>query len=237
MKAFRYLICLAAAVGISGTALAGTFTFVTPSGATDAAGDPVNAEAIFTTSAGMLSITLQNLLVNQKDVGQNISDLFFTFNNVTAGGSLSSSSGLERTVHPDGTFTDGSMVSTGWAFSVTGGVFHLNGLAGAADVPAHTTLGGPDGSNLYSNSNASINGEVGHPKHPNPHNPFLVGDVTFTLAIAGINSDTTINGVIFSFGTAPGDNVPSRVPDSGTTAMLLGGALTCLGVVRRYVKH
>jgi len=30
---------------------------------------------------------------------------------------------------------------------------------------------------------------------------------------------------------------PAHVPDGGTTAMLLGGALTCLGVVRRYLKR
>ena len=237
MKAFKYLICLAAAVGISGTALAGSFTFVTPGGSTDTAGEAVNAQAIFTPGNGTLSITLDNLIVNQKSVGQDLSDLFFTLSNVTAGGSLTSSSGLERTVVFGGTFTDGSTVSTGWGFTVTGGVFHLNALVGGT-APTHTIIGAPDGSNLYSNANDSITGSAMHT--PGVHSPFLVGDVTFTLAIAGINSDTIVTGATFSFGTTAGDNVPGTpptVPDSGTTSMLLGGALACLGVMRRYLKR
>src|SRR5262250_3276295 len=110
MKALKYLACLASALGIVSTALANSFTFVTPSGATDSVGEPVSAQAIFNTSGDMLSITLNNLIVNQKSVGQNISDLEFTLSNVDMGGSLTSSSGLERTVASNGTFTDGAVV-------------------------------------------------------------------------------------------------------------------------------
>src|SRR5438046_10409798 len=80
-KILKPLICLALAVGFSSTVLAGSFTFTTPTGSLDSAGDPVSAQAVFVTGNGTLSITLSNLLVNQKDVGQNISDLFFTLNN------------------------------------------------------------------------------------------------------------------------------------------------------------
>src|SRR5947207_13309128 len=81
MKRLKPLICLALAVGFSSTALAGSFTFTTGAGSTDSAGDPVSAQAGFVTGNGTLSITLSNLLVNQKDVGQNISELCFTLNN------------------------------------------------------------------------------------------------------------------------------------------------------------
>lgn len=249
MKTRKYFTCVAC-LAVCGSASAfTTATFVTGSGATDAAGDPVNAQAVFTTSGDMLTITLTNLLVNQLSVGQNISDLFFTLNNVTTGGSLTASSGLERTVHPNGTFTNGSVVSTGWVFSVSGGVFHLDGLNTAAFVPSHTILGSPDGTtNLYSNSNDSINGEVGKPGHkkPNPHNPFLAGDVSFTLDIPGINTNTVVTSATFSFGTAPGDTsgggghctsgCGESAPDGGSTSVLLGVAVTCLGVMRRYLR-
>jgi hypothetical protein len=224
---------LLVALFCTSAAFAGTFTFSTAPGATETGGNAVNAQAIFTTGNGTLEITLNNLLVNPKTVAQNISDLFFTLNNVTTGGSLTSSSGTERTVAANGTFTDGSSVSTGWVFSVSGGTFHLDGLNSALDVPAHTIIGAPNGSNVYSNANNSITGN-------GPHNPFLRSGVTFDLAIAGINADTVITGATFSFGTTSGDNVPgggNNTPDSGMTLVLLAIGLAVCEFGRRVLSN
>ena len=52
----------------------------------------------------------------------------------------------------------------------------------------------------------------------------------------GVNADTLVNDVVFSFGTTPGGNVPVNpptVPDGGTTIMFLGAALSGLGLIRR----
>jgi hypothetical protein len=62
---------------------------------------------------------------------------------------------------------------------------------------------------------------------------FVGGLSSFTIpqlgsgpnGFGGISSATLFNGT------------PTTTPDGGTTAMLLGGALTGLGVVRRYVKR
>jgi hypothetical protein len=58
----------------------GTSIFVTPSGSMSG-GNPVNAEADLTTSAGSITITLKDLQANPKDVAQLVSDLSFAVGN------------------------------------------------------------------------------------------------------------------------------------------------------------
>src|SRR5205085_2612081 len=71
----------------------------------ESGGNPVNATALFTTGAGFVDIKIVNLENNPNTVAQNVSDLFFTLNSgTTVGSSLSSSSGMERTVNNDGTY-------------------------------------------------------------------------------------------------------------------------------------
>ena len=105
-------------------------------------GNAVDASATFTTSADQITVVLNNLLVNQKDVGQNISDLFFTVSTGQNSGSIDQamSSGLERTVNADQTFTDGALVSPDhWELQTSGGQLLLNDLT--AGQPIQTILG------------------------------------------------------------------------------------------------
>jgi hypothetical protein len=218
---------------IPGWARADSFIFLTPSGSTDSKGDPVDAKAVFTTSNGSLHIELTNLLVNQKDVGQNISDISWHVASGLSSGSLTSSSGLERTVAKGGTFKDGSVVSTGWKLT-PGSTWELTGLDGAADSPAHTILGSPSGSK-YSNANGSIAGN-------GPHNPFLAGTVSFDISISGLTASDKIDTATFSFGTTAGDDVQGRLDPAPepSALLLLGGMFSGLGVFgcyRRYTRR
>src|SRR5215831_2594336 len=95
------------------SAHATSITFVTPTGSSTGGG-PVNSEADFVTSTGQVSITLTNLQANPKDVAQLISDLQFVMSGGITTGTLDSSSAQEITVHNDGSFTLGPVVSTGW---------------------------------------------------------------------------------------------------------------------------
>lgn len=220
------LTVLAASLVLAPAAEASISTYTTSAGSTDSAGDPVSATATFTTGAASLTVTLQNLLVNQKDVGQALSDLGFTFDTGQTTGTLASSSGLARTVASGGgTFTDGAVIATGWGIDnpVSGGLRLCDLCAGAAG-PAHTIIGEPNASNLYAAANGSIAGN-------GPHNPFLAGIVTFNLAIPGLTAASVVNSVFFSFGTTEGDNVPGvpgselpRVPEP-STLLLLGSGL------------
>lgn len=169
-----------------------------------------------------MTLTLTDTVVNPNDVSFNLSGFMFTLAGAT-GGTLVSSSGLERTVAANGTYTNGSTVATGWLFSASSGTFTLNDLGGAG--PAHTLIGSPDGSNVYSNANPSIKGN-------GPHNPFLANTITFNFTFTGgVSSTSTPTNIQFQFGTAPGFS--SNVPEP-LSLSLVGGGLIALGLFRKH---
>jgi hypothetical protein len=195
-------------------------TFVTPTGATTSGG-PVNAEAVFTTGAGTITITLTNLQANPKDVAQAISDLSFT---VSAGSNLTLSSATNPTVNlinivnhvgvPDGTGVAGFAYSS----TATTGLFEQ---LGSGTGPAQLIIGpGP-----YTNANGSINNNK-------PHNPFIDQTVTWTDFASGVTASTKITAATFSFGTTLGANLvpgvpatPVGVPEPSTMALAALGTM------------
>jgi hypothetical protein len=214
---------------VASTASATSVSFVTPTTATDSAKEPVNAKVTFTTSANTVTIVLQNLQLNEKSVGQNLSSLLFTIDGGQKTGTVSSSAGVERTVNSDNTFVVGSSTSAGWVLSTSGSGLLLNVLAGTGHAgPAHTILGPPTGS-TYSNANSSIAGNK-------PHNPFLGLSATFTLNVPGVTANSTISAATFGFGTTAGDNVVGDhvqpVPEP-STIVLASLALASVGLYRR----
>jgi hypothetical protein len=198
-------------------AQASTVTFSTPSPAT-VGGQPVSASATFVTSVNNIMISLVNNQANPTSVVQNLSDLGFSLSTGQTSGSLSSSSGMERTIAGNGTFSDGSTVSTGWQLDNMGAPFRLH-LLGTPQAPSHTIIGPPDNSNLYSNAKGSIAGN-------GPHNPFLAGVVTFDLNVPGVDANTTIRSAFFSFGTTEGNNVTGTTGGSTTGGNTTGGNTT-----------
>ncbi len=203
-------------------------TYVTPNGSTDAASEAVSAQADFTTGNGTVTILLQNLQVNPISVGQALSDLFFTIDTGQTSGTLIHSSGMERTIAVGGSFTDGGTVGTGWSLStsiVDSNTGLLLDVLGTAIAPAHTIIGPPDGSNVYSNANSSIAGN-------GSNNPFLALSASFTLSVPGVTADSIVNSAVFSFGTTEGDYVTgypgNDVPEPATLTLLALGGLVLL---------
>lgn len=231
----RKLFMLLAVVAVASwatAALATTVTFVTPTGALEPVGNlPVNAQVIFTTTTDELHISIVNLQTDIKAVSQCISGLSFVLSNDSLNSaSLTTSSGLARSVASDGTFSDGSNVSTGWTLSGSGGLtgFELNLLGTNPPAPSHTIIGPADGT-TYSNANSSITGN-------GPHNPFLFGTegspVEFILNIPGLTASDTITAATFSFNTSAGDNVPGSPVPLPSSLLLLGSGLVPLAVFR-----
>jgi hypothetical protein len=208
-----------------------TFYFETPVGST-MDGLPVDVGVTFGTFADSVTITIQNLQANPTSVIQNLSDLGFAFTGLNAptSGTISSSSGVERIVAGDGTFTSGNTVDTGWY--LTSDVIFPFGtglelyVLDTAVGPAHTIIGPAGPGDLYSNANGSIAGN-------DPHNPFLYG-ATFTLSVPGIVGSTGIAGVEWSFGTTAGNIIQTPEP---TTLLLLGSGMLVLAFARRYRKR
>jgi hypothetical protein len=227
IKLFR-VICLVLLCGPAAFASTNTFT----AAGNSSGGNTVNASATFLTGTGTISITLNNLLSNQKSVGQNISDLFFSLSNGATTGTLLSSSGTELTVNSNGTYSVGSAASTGWVLTSSGSSLLLEGLGTGTQGPKHTIIGrsnsGTYSGGAYSNANSSIAGN-------GPHNPFLESGVTFSLSVAGVTTATTVTGATFSFGTTAGNtlagtaSVPESVPEPSTWLLLLIGATAMFG--------
>src|SRR5262245_52089199 len=223
MKSLSLRSGLLAVLG-SGLAMANSATFVTPAGSMS--GGPVNAQADFTTGAGIVTIDLTNLLsaAQVNDVAQNLSDLFFTLSGTFATGLVSDAnrtySGKLIDIAGGGAVTtdggNGNPASYNrWFFSNTGSTFHLDDLGGGA--PAQTIIGGTTSTTTYPGANGSIAGN-------GPHNPFLQGTAHFVLTIPGVTAATNITAATFSFGTVPGVNIPGHaVPEPRLVSFLFIG--------------
>jgi hypothetical protein len=229
------------AVGLVGWALAAsvagagytTYEFMTPTGSTDTAGEPVSAMAMVTLhDGGTITVSLTNLISNQTSIGQNVSGFYITLGSTPSTASISSSSGTLRTVSSTpkyGTYTDKGSGDAGWSGKLgsilSGNTIVLDGLNGTY-TPNRTLLGSPDASNLYSAGNSSV-------VNNDPHNPFLAGTITFDLTVAGVSSTTSISSVKFQFGTTAGDfvqgkNVPTT-PEPSSLALACAGCLAIVG--------
>jgi VPDSG-CTERM motif len=242
------------AIAVMAIAVVGSFLTAGSAKAVSFTGDGglgagFSATADFTTSlAGNLILTLTNTgTADVNDPSKVLTAVFFDIagNPTRTLSSVSAVLGAGSTVvyDPDGQ-PAGGVVGGEWAyanflastnpFNATQGVSSAGlGLFGAATFPGADLAGPPNGAVngvqygilptgwTSAGDNAGLTGSGGLIKNS------VVFDLgAFTLADLGL-----ISNVGFQYGTAFGEN---QVPDGGgTTLMLLGSALACLGVLRR----
>jgi len=219
------LMIAAAVVACAASLQALPITVSTPAGATEQGGLPVEASAaFFFAEQNSIEITLTDNLANPRSVAQLISDISFSLSSGQTSATIVSDTCSLIRVDQNGHFKISSVTSAHWGIdsSFSGGI-HLTALGFVG--PAGLIIGPPDNTNVYSAANNSIAGN-------GPHNPFTDTEIAFFLNVPGVNRDTLVNNVVFSFGTTPGNDVPAGVPDDGTTVVLLGAALSGLGLIR-----
>jgi len=222
-------IALASASAI-GSAHASTFT-VSGSGSDGA----LSAQADFSISNGQIIVTLTNTLSASTivSVGQTISDVSFNLSNLAGTPGTALASGQQGNVNSGATVTYASgspgrfIGSGGGSYTVSGDTVTLEAIGGSQ--PDELILPFIADGGTYASGNPGLVA----------HNPYTIGPATFTLALSGVTSTTTITGVTFSFGTGPdtflstGSNPPPPVPEPASIALLGTGMAGLATIMRR----
>lgn len=214
------------------SAKASTFT-ATGSGSDGA----LSAQADFTITNGQIVVTLTNLLSASTivSVGQTISDVSFNLSNAAGTVGTATASGQQGNVNSGATVTYASgtpgrfLGVGGGSYTVSGSTVTLEAIGGGQ--PTELILPFMANGGTYASGNPGLVA----------HNPYTIGPATFTLALGGVTSTTTITGVTFSFGTGPdtfltaGSNPPPPPPPipEPTTIALLGTGLAGLSLMLR----
>ena len=221
-------LIVVAALALGSRAMASPIVFKTPVGSLDSAGNPVAAEADFSFADGSLTLVLKNTQSGDQQADQLLTDIFFNLSSTTTG-ALTAVVGTQ--IHFDGGSGDVDPLTGNWRLQT-----------GISPFPSEFHL-----DMLFQQPNLGIVGP-----NPNPgaslqtgsHNPLYDQQATFTITDKNIFANTTVSGVVFSWGTDactsitdsnciggdPGSGVPEPI-SLGT----VGIGLLALLALRRYL--
>ena len=193
------LLQLIFVAGMAATACFGStsYTFL----GTDSAGDPVDALATFTLSSNTLTLTIQNLIGNQKDVGQAITGIKFNLAGLTSHPTEQGTATTETVGNGGTTTLHTGTALNGWTATTSLSAVSLSVFG--AGQPDQSILGAPNASGVYSSANSSIDGN-------GPHNDFVDQIATFTFTgLTGVNTNAALSSLLsnvrLGFGTANND--------------------------------
>jgi len=209
-------------------------TITTTASGTNTSGDSVSGSVRFITSLNKIDVFLTNLTANPDNIAQVLTNLEFHLSTGQTTASVANTFAQLRTVNSDGTFTAGSKItSSDWTIGATSYTYEnatVSGMKLTALGPPNGAeqgiIGPPDGSMEYSDANSSVAGSP-------PHNPFLWnltsdssgatyptgvlfpnGAVHFVLTVAGVTSASSVDHIVFSWGSTEGNFLEVPLPAS-----------------------
>lgn len=201
---------------------AGIFNF----SGTSVDGHPVSGSADFTLNAGADTITvkLTNTTATTNDAGELFTGLDFTVGGLTP--TMTSDTGVERTVDGSGGFTDSAPgQNLTWSLvSLGSGTYQLN-----FNPDAKHAILGPPTAGSYSGANGSIKGNPGH-------TPFTAQVATFVLSVPNLEANTPVIAKVFRYGTNLDPATGTIVPEPTTAALLLAAGIVAVTRRKRRIR-
>ena len=181
------------------------------------------AEFLLNASADTIIVKLTNTTALTRDAGELFTGLDFTLGGLTP--TMTSDTGIQRTVAGSGAFTDSATAQNlSWSLvSLGAGTFQLNFNPNARDA----IIGPPSGGN-YSTANGSIKGNPGH-------NPFAAEMAVFSLSVPSLLDSTPVAVTKYRFGTDLQPAVrtigqePGPVPEPWSCMIWLFGIALVIG--------
>jgi hypothetical protein len=263
MKSTHLIIALGI-IGAAGTLHASTFSFSTPTGAKDLAGNPVSVTAIFVVSGNQLQITVENNTKNPVDAGQILDAMTFELKNQTlpTGASIYFSGSLSEAINinsngsysPVGTCNGGSnqsgcyQIAENWTGTDTITGSGSNSTIQFVMCDANVTAAGCPSKTAQTYANEA--GIIGGPSSSNtytssgikasPANPYIFESATLYLTLSSGTFNTyatAYSNVLFGFGnsTATYDAIAGVAPEPSSFGMM--AAALILGLAGYKFRH
>jgi len=209
----------------SATAITSTFT---ASGVTDSVSQQATAQFSFL-NANTLSITLTDNVSPTADLLSELVGLTFSFSSAPTDVQLTQivpTSIVDCTSSKSPCPTGSGTYPYGWGGTLNGSQLSIGAGFDGTSLFAHQPYG------IVNANYTAPGGDTGLSSAAN--NPLLIGPVTFTFGITGLESIPEIMGVSFAFGTQPANSQPgvAAVPEPRPVA-LLGIGLVGIWLVRR----